>query len=177
MSATCRPPGQRSRCRRSRRARSSRSTRLPSGKPSRGQALNEDEGRRRSQGKGLPPRQLSIADELSSLELPRREGVYLVGGTVRDILLGRPGFDIDIAVEGDAIAFAEDIARVGGEVTAHGRFGTAVVRFSDGRHWDVVTARRETYGEPAALPDVEAGTIEEDLARRDFTVNAIAASL
>ena len=48
----------------------------------------------------------SIADELRSLDLPRREGVYLVGGTVRDILLGREGFDIDIAVEGDAIAFA-----------------------------------------------------------------------
>ena len=62
-------------------------------------------------------------------------------------------------------------------MTAHGRFGTAVVRFPDGRHWDVVTARRETYAEPAALPDVEAGTIEDDLARRDFTVNAIAASL
>jgi tRNA nucleotidyltransferase (CCA-adding enzyme) len=117
---------------------------------------------------------LSIADELRSLDLPRREGVYLVGGTVRDILLGRKGFDIDIAVEGDAIAFAEGL---GGEVTAHGRFGTAVVRFPDGRHWDVVTARREAYAEPAALPDVEAGTIEDDLARRDFTVNAIAASL
>ena len=116
----------------------------------------------------------SIADELRSLDLPRGEGVYLVGGAVRDILLGREGFDIDIAVEGDAIAFAEGL---GGEVTAHGRFGTAVVRFPDGRHWDVVTARRETYAEPAALPDVEAGTIEDDLARRDFTVNAIAASL
>jgi tRNA nucleotidyltransferase (CCA-adding enzyme) len=120
------------------------------------------------------PSSRSIADELRSLALPRQEGVYLVGGTVRDILLGREGFDIDIAVEGDAIAFAEGL---GGEVTAHGRFGTAVVRFPDGRHWDVVTARRETYAEPAALPDVEAGTIEEDLARRDFTVNAIAASL
>ena len=120
------------------------------------------------------PSSRSIADELRSLDLPRGEGVYLVGGTVRDILLGREGFDIDIAVEGDALAFAEGL---GGEVTAHGRFGTAVVRFPDGRHWDVVTARRETYAEPAALPDVEAGTIEEDLARRDFTVNAIAASL
>jgi tRNA nucleotidyltransferase (CCA-adding enzyme) len=116
----------------------------------------------------------SIADELRSLDLPRGEGLYLVGGTVRDILLGRKSFDIDIAVEGDALAFAE---RLGGEVTGHGRFGTAVVRFAHGRHWDVVTARRETYREPAALPDVEAGTIEDDLARRDFTVNAMAASL
>jgi len=116
----------------------------------------------------------SIADELRPLDLPRGEGVYLVGGTVRDILLGRTSFDVDIAVEGDALAFAR---RLGGEVTGHGRFGTAVVRFPDGHHWDVVTARRETYREPAALPDVEAGTIEDDLARRDFTVNAMAASL
>jgi tRNA nucleotidyltransferase (CCA-adding enzyme) len=116
----------------------------------------------------------SIADELRPLDLPRGEGVYLVGGTVRDILLGRTSFDVDIAVEGDALAFARQL---GGVLTGHGRFGTAVVRFPDGRRWDVVTARRETYRAPAALPDVEAGTIEDDLARRDFTVNAMAASL
>jgi tRNA nucleotidyltransferase (CCA-adding enzyme) len=116
----------------------------------------------------------SIADELRPLDLPRGEGVYLVGGTVRDILLGRTSFDVDIAVEGDALEFARGL---GGEVTGHGRFGTAVVRFGEGRHWDVVTARRETYAAPAALPDVQAGTIEDDLARRDFTVNAMAASL
>ena len=116
----------------------------------------------------------SIADELRPLDLPRGEGIYLVGGTVRDILLGRTSFDVDIAVEGDALEFARGL---GGEVTGHGRFGTAVVRFGDGRHWDVVTARRERYAAPAALPDVEVGTIEDDLARRDFTVNAMAASL
>jgi tRNA nucleotidyltransferase (CCA-adding enzyme) len=116
----------------------------------------------------------SIAEELRSLDLPRGEGVYLVGGTVRDILLGRSSFDVDMAVEGDALEFARSL---GGRVTGHGRFGTAVVRFRDGRHWDVVTARRETYAAPAALPDVEPGTIEDDLARRDFTVNAMAASL
>jgi tRNA nucleotidyltransferase (CCA-adding enzyme) len=116
----------------------------------------------------------SIADELRPLDLPRGEGVYLVGGTVRDILLGRTSFDVDIAVEGDALEFARGL---GGEVTGHGRFGTAVVRFGEGRHWDVVTARRETYAAPAALPDVQAGTIENDLARRDFTMNAMAASL
>ena len=116
----------------------------------------------------------SISDGLGSLDLPRREGVYLVGGAVRDLLLGRESFDVDLAVEGDAIEFARGL---GGEVTAHGRFGTAVVRFPDGRQLDVVTCRRETYAAPAALPDVEAGTIEDDLARRDFTVNAMAASL
>jgi tRNA nucleotidyltransferase (CCA-adding enzyme) len=116
----------------------------------------------------------SIAEELGPLDLPRGEGVYLVGGAVRDLLLGRESFDVDLAVEGDAIEFARGL---GGEVTAHGRFGTAVVRFPDGRQLDVVTCRRETYAAPAALPDVEPGTIEDDLARRDFTVNAMAASL
>jgi tRNA nucleotidyltransferase (CCA-adding enzyme) len=116
----------------------------------------------------------SISDELRSLGLPRGEGVYLVGGAVRDILLGRESFDVDLAVQGDAIEFAGEL---GGEVTAHGRFGTAVVRLPDGRQLDVVTCRRETYAAPAALPDVEAGTIDDDLARRDFTVNAMAASL
>ena len=116
----------------------------------------------------------SISDRLESLDLPRREGVYLVGGAVRDLLLGRESFDVDLAVEGEAIEFARGL---GGEVTAHGRFGTAVVRFPDGRQLDVVTCRRETYAAPAALPDVEAGTIDDDLARRDFTVNAMAASL
>ena len=116
----------------------------------------------------------SISDRLGSLDLPRGEGVYLVGGAVRDLLLGRESFDVDLAVEGEAIEFARGL---GGEVTAHGRFGTAVVRFPDGRQLDVVTCRRETYAAPAALPDVEAGTIDDDLARRDFTVNAMAASL
>ena len=78
-----------------------------------------------------------------------------VGGTVRDILLGRASFDVDIAVEGDAVEFSRSL---GGEVTGHGRFGTAVVRFRDGRRWDVVTARRETYAAPGALPDIQAGT-------------------
>ena len=68
-------------------------------------------------------------------------------------------FDIDLAVEGDAIEFAR---RLGGQVTAHGRFGTAVVRFPDGRQLDVVTCRRETYAAPAALPDVEPGTIASE---------------
>jgi tRNA nucleotidyltransferase (CCA-adding enzyme) len=106
------------------------------------------------------------------------DGVYLVGGTVRDILLGRPNFDVDVAVEGDAIAFAQALAdELGGRVRPHGQFGTAVVLYGDGKHVDAVTARRETYAEPAALPEVERATIEEDLFRRDFTINAMAASL
>jgi tRNA nucleotidyltransferase (CCA-adding enzyme) len=106
------------------------------------------------------------------------EGVYLVGGTVRDILLGERSFDVDIAVEGDAIALARALADVlGGRVRPHEKFGTAVVLYHDGARVDVVTARTEFYDAPAALPTVEHASIREDLFRRDFTINAMAVSL
>jgi tRNA nucleotidyltransferase (CCA-adding enzyme) len=106
------------------------------------------------------------------------DGVYLVGGTVRDILLGEPSFDVDIAVEGDAIALADALAReLHGRVKAHRKFGTAVVLYGRGERVDVVTARTEFYDAPAALPTVEHATIREDLFRRDFTINAMAVSL
>src|SRR5438874_1204480 len=106
------------------------------------------------------------------------DGVYLVGGTVRDILLGERSFDVDIAVEGDAIALAQALAdALGGRVRAHEKFGTAVVVYGDGERVDVVTARTEFYDAPAALPAVEHASIREDLFRRDFTINAMAVSL
>jgi tRNA nucleotidyltransferase (CCA-adding enzyme) len=106
------------------------------------------------------------------------EGVYLVGGTVRDILLGERNFDVDIAVEGDAIALAHALAEaLGGRVRPHEKFGTAVVLFGAGQRVDVVTARTEFYDAPAALPTIEHATIREDLFRRDFTINAMAVSL
>jgi tRNA nucleotidyltransferase (CCA-adding enzyme) len=106
------------------------------------------------------------------------DGVYLVGGTVRDILLGEPSFDVDIAVEGDAIALALALGReLRGRVKAHRKFGTAVVLYGHGERVDVVTARTEFYDAPAALPTVEHATTREDLFRRDFTINAMAASL
>ncbi len=105
-------------------------------------------------------------------------GVYLVGGTVRDLLLGEPGFDIDLAVEGDGQAFARALAaELGGLLKPHDAFGTAVVEYGDGERVDVVTARREGYSAPAALPTVEPSTIEDDLFRRDFTINAMASAL
>src|SRR5919198_2056909 len=132
----------------------------------------------------------SLADELHRLEALRPvwdvvaavagdyAGVYLVGGTVRDILLGEPNFDVDVAVEGDAVAFAEPLAEaLGGRVRAHRKFGTAVVLYGENGRVDVVTARTEFYDAPAALPTVEHATIREDLFRRDFTINAMAVSL
>jgi len=105
-------------------------------------------------------------------------GVHVVGGAVRDALLGAVPRELDVVVEGDAAAVARRAAeRLGGDVLIHDRFGTAIVR-SPAATFDVVTARTETYARPGALPDVQPGaTIEQDLARRDFTVNAIALRL
>ena len=106
------------------------------------------------------------------------EGVYLVGGTVRDILLGEKSFDVDIAVEGDAIVFARQLASVlGGRATPHEKFGTAIVLYGEDERIDVVTTRTEFYDAPGALPTVERAGLQEDLFRRDFTVNAMAVSL
>jgi tRNA nucleotidyltransferase (CCA-adding enzyme) len=101
------------------------------------------------------------------------DGVHLVGGAVRDLLLERAPRELDLVVEGDVDAAA---ARLGGEVKAHDRFGTALVR-ADGCRFDLVRARAERYAHPGALPDVRPGTLDEDLRRRDVTINAIALSL
>jgi tRNA nucleotidyltransferase (CCA-adding enzyme) len=112
--------------------------------------------------------------------LPALEGLdpcYLVGGAVRDVLLGAAAVDLDVAVEGDAEAVGLHLAeRLGGEVRAHGRFGTATVR-APGLQVDLAGTRRERYSAPGALPDVEPATLDEDLGRRDFTINAMAMSL
>lgn len=105
-------------------------------------------------------------------------GVYLVGGMVRDLLINVPNCDVDLAVEGDGLAFAELLAReLGGEVVRHEQFHTATVNLASGQKVDVVTARREFYDYPASLPTVEVSTLREDLYRRDFTINAMAIQL
>ena len=105
-------------------------------------------------------------------------GTWVVGGAVRDLMLGSAPGDFDVVVEGDAIAVARSAAAaLGGEVVVHDRFGTATVR-AGGLVFDVAGARRETYARPGALPDVSLGaSIEDDLARRDFTVNTLALRL
>jgi tRNA nucleotidyltransferase (CCA-adding enzyme) len=105
--------------------------------------------------------------------------LYLVGGPVRDLLLGRPIRDLDLVVEGDGRGFAAELARrLGGRARYHGRFLTAEIRGPADQHLlDVASARRERYPAPAALPEVEPATVAEDLLRRDFTVNAMALEL
>ena len=122
-----------------------------------------------------------------------RDDVDMVGGAVRDLLLGRTPREIDVVVGGQATSFAEDAALFAEQLGAllnasssevgalastseHERFGTALVTWSGGEI-DIATRRAESYSEPGALPDVRAGAPEEDLERRDFTVNAIAVRL
>jgi tRNA nucleotidyltransferase (CCA-adding enzyme) len=100
--------------------------------------------------------------------------LYLVGGAVRDLLLGQGRADIDLVVVGDA---AELAGRLGAEMVEHERFATAKARL-DGHGVDIASARSESYPAPGALPEVEpAAGIEADLVRRDFTINAMAIPL
>ena len=117
---------------------------------------------------------LRLAGEVAQAEDQR---LYLVGGAVRDLLLGRPNLDFDLVVEGDAPRLARQLARASREkVVTHPRFGTAKFSRSD-LSIDLVTARSESYLRPGALPEVEPGTIQDDLARRDFSINAMAIHL
>jgi len=98
---------------------------------------------------------------------------YLVGGTVRDVLLGQPALDLDLAVDGPVAEFA---LRLDPDAVLHERFDTAEV-VVEGRHMDLARTRSERYSRPGALPDVEPAGIEVDLTRRDFTINALAIPL
>jgi len=105
----------------------------------------------------------------------RRENLYLVGGAVRDLLLGESNYDLDLVVEGEGPALAAALAP-DSKLTVHRRFGTAKFRW---QQWsvDLATARRESYSRPGALPRVTPGSIGDDLWRRDFSVNAMAIAL
>ncbi|MDQ3609003.1 MAG: hypothetical protein M3459_08895, partial [Actinomycetota bacterium] len=100
-------------------------------------------------------------------------GVHLVGGAVRDLLLGREPRELDVVVEGDAVSLAR---RLDPAAVVHERFATATA-LVDGHAVDLATARRERYPSSGALPEVEPAGLEEDLRRRDVTVNAIALPL
>jgi tRNA nucleotidyltransferase (CCA-adding enzyme) len=132
----------------------------------------------------LTPDQLRIlhlvADEASQSGLP----LYIIGGSVRDLVLGSATKDLDLTVEGDAIALARALAkRHGGKVTVHSKFGTAnwflpKTLITESRESvDLISARSETYKHPAALPTVQPGTLADDIRRRDFTINTLAIRL
>lgn len=126
----------------------------------------------------LSPAEKRVLATLISLAREQNVALYLVGGAVRDLLLDRAGFDLDLAVEGPVDPLARELASaLDTRVVAHEQFGTATVR-GPGFEFDLAQTRRETYARPGALPTVELiANIDEDLARRDFTINALALRL
>lgn len=133
----------------------------------------------------LPPKLEEVLRLAGELADELGYSLYLVGGFVRDLLLDIPNFDLDLVVEGDAIALARKLARkLGGRVRSHARFGTAKWFPKEGNEelgtigsLDFVTARTEFYEHPTALPQVERSSIKQDLHRRDFTINTLAICL
>ena len=128
---------------------------------------------------------LELVDE-QLLELLKKSGrladsldfdLYIVGGFPRDLVLGQVNHDLDLVVEGDGIEFARELAKkLGGHLDIYHEFGTAVVSLEDLK-LDIATTRVEYYPQVASLPEVEQGSIQQDLFRRDFTINALAIQL
>lgn len=118
---------------------------------------------------------ISLAADVSR---QTRMPAYLVGGFLRDLILGVKNFDLDITVEGSGISFAEKLAkRLKSGIITHERFGTATLILKGRLKVDVATARKERYPCCASLPVVSSGSLSEDLMRRDFTINAMAMSV
>ncbi len=126
----------------------------------------------------LPEEMVSLITVVKKVAQKEDLKVFIVGGFVRDLLLKRNNFDLDFVVEGDAIRIAEKVnAYLKGRLISHKKFQTAVVKLPNQPHIDFVSARREYYEYPAALPKVEKSTIWNDLFRRDFTINCMAIEL
>ncbi len=126
----------------------------------------------------LPPSLLSLLHRCGEVAEEVGASVYVVGGFVRDLLLGVENMDIDLVVEGDGIAYAERLSdRLQGKMRSHPKFATAMITLPNDFRIDVATARTEYYEHPAALPTVEHSSIKMDLYRRDFTINTLAICL
>ena len=129
----------------------------------------------------VPAQARRVLEAVGQLAQAQGVSVYAVGGCVRDWCLGRDrAVDLDVAVEGDAIALARAVAaQWHGTERSHAQFGTATVQLVRGpvRRLDFAMCRQETYSGPAAYPRVHPGRLTEDLFRRDFTINAMAAAL
>lgn len=133
----------------------------------------------------LPNETIQLFDTISQLACQMKLRVALVGGVVRDLALGYlPGRDLDFLLQGDSNAFARQLAAItGGELIAeHRAFGTATIQLdgpSDDLKLsiDIAQARTESYNHPGALPTVRPTSLEEDLIRRDFSINAMALEL
>ncbi len=127
--------------------------------------------------KQLPVELVSFMQLAGEVAQSKRQNLYLVGGVVRDLLLGRTSFDLDLVLEGDATDLARELIGVKpGKIIIHSRFGTAKLQW-DKWSVDLATARSETYVRPGVLPVVKPGSIRDDVFRRDFTINAMAVAL
>lgn len=125
----------------------------------------------------IPARVRTLLQRIGRIAEGQGLSAYAVGGCVRDWRLGITTVkDLDVTVEGDGIAIARAVAHaLTGTVTAHESFGTATLRLPRGKgRVDLASCRKEVYKRPGAYPTVSPGTLEEDLFRRDFTVNAMA---
>ena len=126
----------------------------------------------------LPKEIQDLVHLAGEVSCAKRMKAYLVGGFVRDLILGRKNLDLDIVIEGDGIKFAEELAgHLKANLIKHKRFGTATVTLGHNLKIDVASARLESYPAPASLPVVKSGTVKDDLKRRDFSINAMAISI
>ncbi len=125
----------------------------------------------------LPVELVTFIQKTGEIAASQEQGLYLVGGVVRDLLLGQTNFDLDLVIEGNAIELAQHLAKINqGKITTHPRFNTAKLQW-DKWSVDLATARSETYAKPGALPSVNPSSLSNDLLRRDFTINAMAIEL
>ncbi|TCK06484.1 CBS domain-containing protein [Phorcysia thermohydrogeniphila] len=123
----------------------------------------------------LPEELFNLIKEIGKFADERKVNAYIIGGFVRDLIIGRKNFDVDIVIEGDATVFAKELAkRFGAKVHTYERFKTATVVFKGGKRIDFASARTEVYRAPGALPEVDMAPLKKDLMRRDFTINTLA---
>jgi len=128
--------------------------------------------------KKLPRKLKNVIRQATEVSVLMDLPAYLVGGCLRDLILGTKNLDLDITVEGDGILFAGQLAkRLKSELIVHERFRTATLILSPDLKVDIATTRQEKYPANGALPVVSPGSLKDDLRRRDFTINALALSL
>ena len=121
----------------------------------------------------MPPTKLELLNNIGKVATGYGVSVYIVGGVVWDVLLGTMPRDFDIVVEGDGIKLSHILAStLGGNVLSVSRFLTSKLNIK-GNVFDIVTARKESYPRPGALPTVSPGTLRDDLVRRDFSISLV----